>query len=64
MSREYINPPTLFSHPNYTRVLTVERPSKLIFIAGQTPADQNYQALFPGICEPNILPFWTVSRCN
>jgi enamine deaminase RidA (YjgF/YER057c/UK114 family) len=48
VSREYINPPTLFSHPNYTRVLTVERPSKLIFIAGQTPADQNYQALFPG----------------
>jgi enamine deaminase RidA (YjgF/YER057c/UK114 family) len=48
MSREYINPPTLFSHPNYTRVLTVDRPSRLIYIAGQTPADDNYQPLYPG----------------
>src|SRR5262249_6165296 len=48
MSREYLNPPGLFHHPNYTRVLTVEQPSKLIYIAGQTPADDNYQPLHPG----------------
>ena len=48
MSRQYINPPMLFSHPNYTRVLTVERPSKLVYIAGQTPADRNYQPIHPG----------------
>jgi enamine deaminase RidA (YjgF/YER057c/UK114 family) len=48
VSREYINPPGLFKHPNYTRVLTVEKPSKLIFIAGQTPADENYQPVRPG----------------
>jgi len=48
MAREYINPPGLFSHPNYTRVLTVDKPSKLIYIAGQTPADENYQPLHPG----------------
>jgi hypothetical protein len=47
-SREYQNPPGLFHHPNYTRVLTVERPSKLIYIAGQTPADDHYQPLHPG----------------
>jgi enamine deaminase RidA (YjgF/YER057c/UK114 family) len=29
-------------------VLTIEKPSKLIFIAGQTPADANYQPLHPG----------------
>jgi enamine deaminase RidA (YjgF/YER057c/UK114 family) len=29
-------------------VLTVEKPSKLIYIAGQTPADDNYQPLHPG----------------
>ena len=48
MPREYLNPPGLFHHPNYTRVLTVEKPSKLIYIAGQTPADDNYQPLHPG----------------
>jgi len=48
MRRVYINPPGLFHHPNYTRVLTVEKPSKLIYLAGQTPADENYQPLHPG----------------
>jgi len=48
MSREYINPPGLFKHVHYTRVLTVEKPSKLIYIAGQTPADENYQPVHPG----------------
>ena len=49
MPHEYLNPPGLFHHPNYTRVLPVEKPSKLlIYIAGQTPADDNYQPLHPG----------------
>src|SRR6202034_3918018 len=48
MPHEYLNPPGLFHHPNYTRVLTVEKPSKLIYIAGQTPADDKYQPLHPG----------------
>jgi enamine deaminase RidA (YjgF/YER057c/UK114 family) len=48
MPRQYINPAGLFKHPNYTRVLTVEKPSKLVFIAGQTPADDNYKPLHPG----------------
>ena len=29
MPHQYLNPPGLFHHPNYTRVLTVEKPSKL-----------------------------------
>ena len=48
MGRKYINPPGLFAHPNYTRVLTIDRPSKLVYIAGQTPADEKYQPLHPG----------------
>ena len=48
MSREYINPPGLFKHTHYTRVLTVEKPSKLIYIAGQTPADDKYQPVHAG----------------
>jgi enamine deaminase RidA (YjgF/YER057c/UK114 family) len=48
MPREYINPPGLFKHVHYTLVLTVEKPSKLIYIAGQTPADDNYQPVHTG----------------
>src|ERR1700729_1660546 len=48
MSREYINPPGLFKHTHYTRVLTVEKPSKLVYIAGQTPADDKYQPVHAG----------------
>ncbi len=56
MPHEYLNPPGLFHHPNYTRVLTVEKPSKLIYIAGQTPADDNYQPLHPATCARNMPP--------
>ena len=48
MSTEYINPPELFHHPSYTRVMKVRNPTDLIFIAGQTPADDTYQPLHPG----------------
>ena len=48
MTREYINPPGLFAHTHYTRVLTIEKPSKLIYIAGQTPAGDKYQPVHPG----------------
>lgn len=48
MTREYINPPGVFKHVHYTRVLTVEKPSKLIYVAGQTPADDKYQPVHPG----------------
>jgi enamine deaminase RidA (YjgF/YER057c/UK114 family) len=42
MERQHINPPELFKHPSYTRVITITGPSKLIFIAGQTPSDEKY----------------------
>ena len=48
MTREYINPPGVPKRVHYTRVLTIDKPSKLIYIAGQTPADDNYQPLHPG----------------
>jgi enamine deaminase RidA (YjgF/YER057c/UK114 family) len=43
MEKQHINPPELFKHPSYTRVITVTGPSKLIFIAGQTPSDEKYR---------------------
>jgi enamine deaminase RidA (YjgF/YER057c/UK114 family) len=48
MSLKHINPPGLFAHPNYTRVVTVDKPAKLVYIAGQTPADDNYQPVHRG----------------
>jgi enamine deaminase RidA (YjgF/YER057c/UK114 family) len=48
MKRERINPPSLYQHPFFTRVLTVQAPSKLIFIAGLTAADKTYKCVAPG----------------
>jgi enamine deaminase RidA (YjgF/YER057c/UK114 family) len=48
MEKKHINPPELFKHPSYTRVITVSGPSKLIFIAGQTPSDENYRPVAAG----------------
>jgi enamine deaminase RidA (YjgF/YER057c/UK114 family) len=48
VEREHINPPELYKHPSYTRIITVKGPCKFIFIAGQTPSDENYEAVFPG----------------
>lgn len=48
METEYINPPGLYRHPAFNRVITVKEPGKLIFIAGQTPSDENYKPVFPG----------------
>ncbi|MGE0747154.1 MAG: RidA family protein [Rhodospirillales bacterium] len=48
MEKKHINPPELFKHPSYTRIITVTGPSKLIFIAGQTPSDENYKAVAVG----------------
>lgn len=48
MEREHINPPELYKHPAYTRVITVKGPCKLIFVAGQTPSDENYKPVAKG----------------
>ena len=48
MEIERINPEGVFKHPNFTRIVTVKGPMKLIFIAGQTPSDENYDAVALG----------------
>ena len=48
MEREFINPPGIYKHPAFTRVVTVTGPMKLIFIAGQTPSDENYRPVAKG----------------
>lgn len=48
MDKKFIHPPELFKHPAYSRVVTVAGPSKMIFIAGQTASDENYNPMFVG----------------
>lgn len=48
MKKQYINPQGLYRHPSFTRIITVEGPMKLVFIAGQTPSDENYRCVAPG----------------
>ena len=48
MGKEFINPAGVFKHPSFTRVVTVTGPAKLIFIAGQTPSDDDYQPVAKG----------------
>jgi enamine deaminase RidA (YjgF/YER057c/UK114 family) len=48
VEKEFINPPGLHKHPAYTRVITVKGPMKMIFIAGQTPSDENYKPVAVG----------------
>ena len=48
MEREHINPEGIFEHPAFTRVVTVTGPTKLVFVAGQTPSDENYRPVAPG----------------
>ena len=48
MKREQMDPPGLYKHPAYSRVVTVEGDMKMVFIAGQTPTDENYTCIAPG----------------
>lgn len=48
LNREHINPEALYRHPSFTRVVTVSGPMKLVFVAGQTPTDAQYQVVAPG----------------
>ena len=55
MERERINPPELFKHPAFTRIVTVKGPCKFIFIAGLTAADNNYKCVAPGDCRAQYI---------
>ena len=48
MKKAYRNPKGVFRHPGFTRVVTVEGPTRFVFVAGQTPSDENYKCIAPG----------------
>jgi enamine deaminase RidA (YjgF/YER057c/UK114 family) len=43
VEKAFINPPELYKHPSFSRVVTVKGPCKFVFIAGHTPSDENYK---------------------
>jgi enamine deaminase RidA (YjgF/YER057c/UK114 family) len=48
MEKKVINPPELYNHPGYSRVVTVKGPCKFIFVAGMTPSGDNYEPVAVG----------------
>ena len=48
MEKEFINPEGIYKHPAFTRVISIKGPMKMLFIAGQTPSDENYECVAPG----------------
>ena len=48
MKKQRLNPSGVLHHPNFTRVITVEGPMKLIFVAGQTPQGDDLGCIAPG----------------
>jgi enamine deaminase RidA (YjgF/YER057c/UK114 family) len=48
LEKTVINPPEVYKHPSFSRIVTVKGPCKFIFVAGQTPSDENYQPVAKG----------------
>ncbi len=48
MEKQHINPPAVFEHPAFTRIITVTGPMKLIWISGMTPQKEDLTAIYPG----------------
>jgi enamine deaminase RidA (YjgF/YER057c/UK114 family) len=48
MEKTILNPKELYEHPAYSRIFSVASPSNFHFIAGMTPADENYNCVAPG----------------
>ncbi|VIO72960.1 Putative aminoacrylate peracid reductase RutC [Bradyrhizobium ivorense] len=48
MPKEYINPAGVPRSPYFTRILSITKPSKLIYIAGQVPTDENSRPIHVG----------------
>jgi enamine deaminase RidA (YjgF/YER057c/UK114 family) len=48
MEKQHINPPAVFEHPAFTRIITVTSPLKLIWLSGMTPQKEDLSAVYPG----------------
>jgi enamine deaminase RidA (YjgF/YER057c/UK114 family) len=48
MDMQRINPPGIFEHPSFSRIITVEGPAKIVWFSGQTPQNPDLSCVAPG----------------
>lgn len=48
MDLQRLNPPGIFEHPGFTRIITVTGPAKIVWISGQTPQNPDLSCVAPG----------------
>ena len=48
MTVQRLNPPEIFEHPSFTRMIVVEPPAKIVWISGQTPQNPDLSCVAPG----------------
>jgi enamine deaminase RidA (YjgF/YER057c/UK114 family) len=48
MRREYLNPPGLYKHPAFTRIVSVDGSRKTLYFAGQTSCDEQNNVVGKG----------------
>src|SRR5258708_5185129 len=48
MELQRLNPPEIFAHPGFTRIITVSGPAKIVWISGQTPQNPDLSCVAPG----------------
>ncbi|MSQ72403.1 MAG: RidA family protein [Betaproteobacteria bacterium] len=48
MKKTLLNPEGIYKHPGFTRLISIEGPMKIVFVAGQTASDENYKCVAPG----------------
>jgi enamine deaminase RidA (YjgF/YER057c/UK114 family) len=48
MDMQRLNPPGIFAHPEFTRIITVSGPAKIVWISGQTPQNSDLSCVAPG----------------
>ena len=48
MEMQRLNPPGIFEHPGFTRIIAVSGPAKIVWISGQTPQNPDLSCVAPG----------------
>jgi len=48
MDMQRINPPGIFEHPSFSRIITVSGPAKIVWFSGQTPQNADLSCVAPG----------------
>jgi enamine deaminase RidA (YjgF/YER057c/UK114 family) len=59
MKIERINPPVIFEHPSFSRIITLTGPAKIVWISGQTPQNEDLSCVAPGDSQAQYIDVMT-----